>query len=133
MRNVCLGALVSAFLLFHPASSQAQSASTDHVPTFDEVLAAPDDPAINTAYAKAQIAAGNFIFAAAAYERLLLGQPDDDVTRVAYAEVLLNLDDPVTAGQELAKLRTITLTAEQQAQVAILQGRVAAKAVGANK
>ena len=126
-----MGALGGALFSMNPAVVQAQA--TGHVPSFEEVMAAPDDPVINTAYAKAQIASGNLIFAAAAYERLLLGQPDDDVTRVAYAEVLLNLDDPVTAGQELSKLHTITLTPDQQAQVAILQNRVAAKTVGAKK
>jgi predicted Zn-dependent protease len=132
MGRLRLGALVGALLLWLPAAAQAQ-ASGSRPPTFEQVMAAPDDPVLNTAYAKQQIAAGNFLFAAAAYERLLMGQPDDDVTRVAYAEVLLNLDDPVTAGQELSKLHTITLTPDQQAQVAILQQRVNAKSAGAVK
>jgi len=132
MHKFNLAALAGALLLWHTAAVQAQ-ATGSQAPTFEEVMAAPDDPVLNTAYAKAQIAAGNYIFAAAAYERLLLQQPDDDATRVAYVQVLLNLDDRVTAGHEIAKLNSVTLKAEQQATVAALQTRLAARSVGGRK
>ena len=72
--------------------------------TFEDVLAAPDDPELNIEFARQEIAAGRLEQAASALERMLLTQPDWDAARLMYGIVLYRLDDLLGAERELLKL-----------------------------
>lgn len=116
-------AVICIALIASPVAS-ALAESSAPSPSFADVLAAPDDPAVNIAYARAQIAAGNMLYAAAAYERLLLERPDQDAIRLDYVDVLLNLDDGAAAGREIGKLDGLKLQPDQQAHLAALHQRL---------
>ena len=105
-------------LLFAAAASLSILAS--HVPahaqvSFDEVLAAPDDPELNLAYARQEIAAGRLQSAASVLERMLLSQPDWDAARLTYGIVLYRLQDNLGAIREFVKLEDRNLPARQEA------------------
>jgi hypothetical protein len=80
------------------------------------VLAAPDDVELNQAYARSETAAGHLLSAAAAYERILILHPERDSIRLAYAEVLYQLDDRPDALEQLRILNPRNLTAAEQAK-----------------
>jgi predicted Zn-dependent protease len=103
----------------HAAAAQdaADAGASLQDPNFDQVYAAPDDPAINVAYAHAQAAQGHLLYAAAAYERILLEQPDNDAVRLMYIDTLLGLDDAKGAQREIAKLDPLTLDPTQRASL----------------
>lgn len=61
---------------------------------------------------------------AAEYERILLRAPDDDAARLAYADVLLRMDDRSGAAREIAKLEPLALTAEQTDTLDALRARL---------
>ena len=83
--------------------------------TFEEVLASPDDPDLNIAYARQEIAAGRLQSAASVLERLLLKQPEWDAARLAYGIVLYRLRDNLGAIRELVKLEGRDLPGAQEA------------------
>ena len=83
--------------------------------TFEDVLAAPDDPEINLEFARQEIAAGRLEQAASALERMLLTQPDWDAARLMYGIVLYRLDDLLGAERELLKLEGRDLPPPQEA------------------
>jgi len=84
--------------------------------TFEQVYANPDDQQLNLNYARQQAAAGDFISAAAALERMLYAQPDWDSARLFYALVLYKLDDRQAAFAELDTLENRPLSPDQRAQ-----------------
>ena len=104
-----LAALAASAALLHPAPAAAQAI------TFQDVLAAPDDPEINIAFARQEIAAGRLEQAASALERMLLNQPDWDAARLMYGIVLYRLDDLLGAVRELEKLAERDLPPVQEA------------------
>jgi hypothetical protein len=71
-------------------------------PTFEQVLAAPDDVGLNVAYAKAEANEGHLLSAAAALERVLMLKPNAASARLFYAVVLYRLDDLQAANAQLA-------------------------------
>jgi hypothetical protein len=79
----------------------AFAASNDN-PTFEQVLAAPDDVDLNLAYAKAQANDGHLLDAAAALERILMSHPNAASVRLFYAVVLYRLGDLQDANTQLA-------------------------------
>ena len=83
--------------------------------TFEEVLAAPDDPDINLAYVRQEVAAGRLQSAASVLERMLLTEPDWDAARLAYGIVLYRLEDNLGAIREFIKLEDRELSPRQEA------------------
>jgi hypothetical protein len=57
-------------------------------PSFDEIMAAPDNADFNIAYAEAEASAGHLLPAAAALERVLTAHPGDNSVRLLYAVIL---------------------------------------------
>ncbi len=104
-----VGSCVSALLLLGvPAVAQAAA------PTFEQVMAAPDDPQLNLDYAQDRAAAGDLLEAAAALERVLAVHPEWDRARLFYVSVLYRLDDRQGAGRQLAALNSANLTPVQR-------------------
>ncbi len=87
-------------------------------PTIDDVLAAPDDLALNLAFAKAEANDGDLLSAAGALERILLVQPNAHQARLFYAAVLYRLGDYQGARQQLRQLDSVELTPLQRAEKA---------------
>ena len=98
----------AAVLLAVPSLATAQD--------FDAVLAAPDDPEVNLAYARQAAAAGDLTGAAGALERILITDPNRHAARLAYAIVLYRLDDHQSAHEQLALLDDVALTPLQRAE-----------------
>lgn len=94
--------------LFVPTASYAQNI------TFEDVLARPDDAALNLKYAQQEVASGRLQQAAAALERLLLVQPDWDAVRLYYGVVLYRLGDLNAAKRELRLLEGRGLSANRE-------------------
>ncbi len=83
------------------AAGAARAAANDN-PTFEQILAAPDDVDLNLAYAKAQANSGHLLDAAAALERVLMSHPNAASVRLFYAVVLYRLGDLQGANTQLA-------------------------------
>lgn len=83
---------------------------------FEAVMAAPDDVALNLAYARTAADAGDLNGAAAALERVLLVDPNRHSARLLYAVVLYRLDDLQGARDQLNLLDPMTLTPLQRAE-----------------
>jgi len=86
--------------------------------TFDDVLASPDDAAVNLAYAQEMIRTGRFDIAAATLERILILHPELDRVRLLYAVVLYRLDNLDEARAEFELLRKRDLSRREAAEVA---------------
>lgn len=86
-------------------------------PTFDDVLAAPDDLQLNLDYALAEAAAGNLLSASTTLERLLLIRPDWHSARLLYAIMLYRLGDLRGAEVQLKQLDAAPLSGAQAAEV----------------
>lgn len=118
--------MLALALLGGSALARAQTRNTATPPTFEQLLDAPDDPDLNIAYAAQQMREGNLLYAAAAYERILLEQPDADAVRLMYIDTLLMLDEAAGARREIAKLNPLTLDASQRALLEGYQTRLTA-------
>jgi len=106
--RVCLGSsLAATLLLTTPAYGQ------DTI-TFADIYAAPDDEALNLAYARQQAEAGELSQAAATLERMLYAKPNWDSVRLFYALVLTRLDDQSAAQREFALLDNRPLSPAQR-------------------
>ena len=108
-RAICLTLLAS--LPFNIANAQEYNGP---VITFEQIFANPSNQDLNLNYARQQAAAGDYLGAASALERLLYTQPNWDSARLFYALVLYRLDDPQAARRELNILKTRPLSYEQQ-------------------
>lgn len=96
--------------------SMPLAASSAHAEiTFAQIMANPDDPELNLAYARQKVASGELQQAAAALERLLLSRPNWDAARLFYGIVLYRLDDKIGARRELEALEGRGLNAAQEA------------------
>jgi len=73
--------------------------------TFADVLANPDDTALNVCYARAQIAGGEVRGAVATLERVLLIAPEAINVRLLYAIVLFRLDNVDEAEREFLEVQ----------------------------
>jgi hypothetical protein len=85
-------------------------------PTFQQVLASPDDPEINLAYARQEAADGNLLSAAAALERVLLAHPNAHSVRLFYVAVLYRLNDLQGAKDQIRQLEGVHLSPLQSAE-----------------
>jgi len=96
------------------AAAAAAEASRREAPgetaTYQQVLANPDDIALNYSFARGQIRAGDLKGAAATLERVLMLNPDMADVRLLYAVVLYRLDDLSESKRELETLETASLT-----------------------
>lgn len=111
-RRAPLKALITGLLLSAAISAPAFAAG----PTIEDVMAAPDDLALNLAFAKSEANAGELLSAAGALERILLAQPNAHQARLFYAAVLYRLGDYQGARQQLRQLDTVELTPLQRAE-----------------
>ncbi len=68
---------------------------------FEQVMDDPDNPELNLAYARQQIADGNVLGAAGTLERILMLYPELVQVRLLYAIVLYRLDNLAEAEREL--------------------------------
>lgn len=92
--------------------------------TYEQVLANPDDPGLNAAWARSQIAHGDLLGASATLERLLLVHPEIIEARLVHGLVLYRLDDLLTAKAELSGIDPQTLTAAQQDELRRILGQI---------
>lgn len=83
---------------------------------FEAILAAPDDEALNLAYAREQAGLGNLALAASTLERILILEPNRHSVRLFHAVVLFRLGDLQGAGDELRRLEAVQLTPLQRAE-----------------
>lgn len=95
--------------------------------TYAQVLANPDDPALNAAYARTQISHGDILGASVTLERLLLVHPEAMEARLIYGLVLFRLDDTVTAKDVLQSIDPNQLPpdgrAERERVLALIEQR----------
>jgi hypothetical protein len=70
-----------------------QAIAQESGPSFEQILANPDDPQLNLDYARAETKAGHLLTAAAALERVLSAHPGAHSVRLFYAALLYRLDD----------------------------------------
>lgn len=119
-----LGAL--CLVLSGAPSVQAQANSVGIAPqaTYQQVLANPDDLALNVAYLDAQLGQSDFAGAAVTLQRILLLNPRFDEARLIRAAVFLRLGDNAAALADLAYLEGRPLSAEDRAEADRL-GRIA--------
>ena len=110
-RRAPLKALLTGLLLSAAISTPALAA-----PSLEEVMAAPDDLALNLAFARSEANAGELLSAAGALERILLAQPNAHQARLFYAAVLYRLGDYQGARQQLNQLDNVELTPLQRAE-----------------
>jgi len=99
------------------ASLLVATAPAAGAPTFDAVLAAPDDVNLQIAYAEAEADAGHLLPAAAALERVLMKNPDAQSVRLLYAVVLYRLDDLQGARLQLRMVDATRLNDLQRAEL----------------
>jgi hypothetical protein len=92
------------------------ASATDSVPTFEQVLAAPDDADLGIAYARNEAQNGHLLNAAAALERILMSHPNASSVRLLYVAVLYRLNDLAEARQQLKEIDTSHLSALQSAE-----------------
>jgi len=83
---------------------------------FSAVLAAPDDEALNLAYAQEQARSGNLGLASSTLERILIMEPSRHSVRLFHAVVLFRLGDLQGARDELRRLEAVQLTPAQRAE-----------------
>jgi hypothetical protein len=121
-------------LLSSLALSAGSAAADPGQPSFDQVLASPDDSTLNVKYAEEQAKAGHLLEAAAALERILLTEPNRADVRLLYAAVLYRLDDIQNASAQLKLVDTAGLTPLQKAEAdrygRLIEGRARRGVVG---
>ena len=96
------------------AGAAAPAAAAE--PTFEQVMAQPDNVPLNYEYARAEAGKGNLLSAAAAMERVVDAQPRWGEARLFYVGVLYKLDDAQDARGQLKQLEGLDLTPEQRNQ-----------------
>lgn len=126
LRRVAL--LCSAALLIGAAGPACAGPVPVAEPSFADVLARPDDPGLNLAYALRLVREGHLNSAAATLERVLLTHPEADDVRVTYMIVLYRLDDLAGAKREADILKTRKLSGGLAAEYARYAERIAAVA-----
>jgi len=85
--------------------------------TFSQILADPSNVELNLSYALQQEARGDLLSAVSAVERILLEHPENDDSRLYYADLLLKLDDRQGALREINILEGRELNAEQMGRL----------------
>ena len=101
-----------------PMTAQAQISYAD-------ILADPDNPALNQQFARERLAGGDAKAALAAVERVLVAEPTNLGARLFRAEVLAALGADLQAEGELRALAALPLPANIKARVKNMQARIA--------
>ncbi|MDD9909924.1 MAG: surface lipoprotein assembly modifier [Ahrensia sp.] len=101
---------IAAFAALSLSVGQSEARSI----TYQQILAAPDDVELNFAYARQEARTGRLQQSAAALERILLAQPNNDSARLFYGVVLYRLNDLKGAVRELTLLLDRDLTPRQE-------------------
>lgn len=109
------------------AGTQSLTERADALPdiNYSDVLATPDDPAINLRYVKDLIAEGNVQLAAATTERILLQYPEADDVRLLYAILLYRMDVLDEASVQLDILEQHNPPADVRNEIARYRGLIA--------
>lgn len=114
----------AATLVLTLAVALGAQVTTAAAQDFDAILAAPDDEALNLAYAREQAALGNLALAASALERILILEPNRHSARLFHAVVLYRLGDLQGAKDELRRLEAVQLTPLQRAEAESYSRRI---------
>lgn len=101
------------------------AAAPDREVTYGEVLADPDNIALNFAYAKSQVRKGRLKSAATTLERILLIHPELHEVRLFYALTLIRLDSLESAERELLRLEKLSMEDGLRAELERLRDRIA--------
>jgi hypothetical protein len=100
------------------ASAQAEISYAD-------ILADPDNPALNQQFARERLAGGDAKAALAAVERVLAAEPTNLAARLFRAEILAALGADLQAEGELRALAALPLSADTKARVKKLRSDIA--------
>ncbi|HVE13500.1 MAG TPA: tetratricopeptide repeat protein [Elusimicrobiota bacterium] len=89
------------------SNESSQGGLSGETVTYEQVLAAPDNPDLNYRYALAQARRGDLKGASATLERMLLVSPNQARIRLFYAAVLYRLDNDEEALRQLDRLKAM--------------------------
>lgn len=117
--GIALGSLfVHASIAFGQSNqTSAPPTAAQAKPSFEDVLAHPDDAELNLAYARELVEEGRLDLAASTLQRILLTNPGLDHVRLFYAVVLFRLGNLTQAESELRSLQGKDLSSQMAAEV----------------
>ncbi|MCH1541917.1 MAG: hypothetical protein L7U45_02550, partial [Alphaproteobacteria bacterium] len=113
MRFASLAAVTT--VLAYPAQAEI---------SYADILADPDNPALNQQFANERLAGGNAKAALAAVERVLVAEPTNFGARLFRAEVLVALGADLQAEGELRALAALPLPSDVKRRVKKLRDRL---------
>ena len=93
--------------------------------SYTDILADPDNPALNQQFARERLAGGDAKAALAAVERILVAEPTNLAARLFRAEILAALGADLQAEGELRALAALPLPADIKARVKKLRSNIA--------
>lgn len=93
--------------------------------SYADILADPDNPALNQQFARERLAGGDAKAALAAVERILVAEPTNLAARLFRAEILAALGADLQAEGELRALAALPLPADIKARVKKLRSDIA--------
>jgi hypothetical protein len=117
--NMRLAAL-AALMMFSALPAQAEISYAD-------ILADPDNPALNQQFANERLAGGDAKAALAAVERVLVAEPTNFAARLFRAEILVALGADLQAEGELRALAALPLPSDIKKRVKKLRDRLSAR------
>lgn len=126
MRHAFHWKISAATLALMAAALAGGGARAQNTVGFDAILRNPGDVQLNMTYARDRMAAGDYLSAAAAMERLLFYEPNWHEARLLYAGILFQLGDHTAAERELKLLENYELSEEAKREFEAYRGRVAA-------
>ena len=117
MKNSLHAAALAALItvLAHPAQAEI---------SYADILADPDNPALNQQFANERLAGGDAKAALAAVERVLVAEPTNFGARLFRAEVLVALGADLQAEGELRALAALPLPSDIKRRVTKLRDRL---------
>jgi len=121
-RAVLWQAAILSLIVLTGALSEAHATIS-----YRQILADPDNPALNRQYAEEQLAAGNAKAALAALERVLVRQPTNIEARFLRARVLAALGSTLQASNELRALAALPLPPRDKRAVIQLRDQLRRK------
>jgi hypothetical protein len=115
MQRLLSFSLIAAVLSAVPARAEI---------SYADILADPDNPALNQQFARERLASGQAKAALAAVERVLVAEPTNLGARLFRAEVLAALGADLQAEGELRALAALPLPANIKARVKTMQAQI---------
>ncbi len=116
MQRLLSFSLIAAALSAVPARAEI---------SYADILADPDNPALNQQFARERLASGQAKAALAAVERVLVAEPTNLGARLFRAEILAALGADLQAEGELRALADLPLPADIKARVKTLRANIA--------